>query len=51
MLGLHRLFGVDPRNLHTTAQTYDFWRGLGVWEGPKVMGFTKFHFRARRPCA
>ncbi|WP_231557275.1 hypothetical protein [Deinococcus sp. YIM 77859] len=42
MLGLARLFEVDPRNLPATADAYRFWRGLGVWMVPEVLGFTDF---------
>ena len=42
MLGLSRLFGVDPRDLQATAQTYFFWRDLRVWKVPDVLGFTDF---------
>lgn len=42
MLGLSRLFGVDPRDLHATARTYRFWRGLGAWAVPDVLGLVEF---------
>jgi len=42
MLGLSRLFGVDPRDLKTTAQTYRFWAGLNVWVVPEVLGYAQF---------
>lgn len=42
MLGLSRLFGVDPRDLQTTADTYRFWRGLNVWAVPEPLGLTEF---------
>lgn len=42
MLGLNRLFGVDPRDLHATAASYRFWRGLDVWAVPEVLGMTDF---------
>ncbi|GAA5532609.1 hypothetical protein Dalu01_00998 [Deinococcus aluminii] len=42
MLGLARLFGVDPRDLHATADAYRFWHGLGVWAVPEVLGMTDF---------
>ncbi|GBF04885.1 aminoglycoside phosphotransferase family protein [Deinococcus aerius] len=42
MLGLSRLFGVDPRDLHATARTYRFWQGLGAWAVPDVLGLVEF---------
>ncbi|WP_235183227.1 hypothetical protein [Deinococcus phoenicis] len=42
MLGLSRLFGVDPRDLPATAAAYGFWRGLGVWSVPEVLGTVDF---------
>ncbi|WP_345461319.1 hypothetical protein [Deinococcus carri] len=42
MLGLARLFGVDPRDLHATAGAYRFWQRLGVWAVPDVLGITDF---------
>ncbi|WP_370567263.1 phosphotransferase [Deinococcus sp. DB0503] len=42
MLGLTCLFGVDPRDLHATAGAYRFWRELGVWAVPQVLGITNF---------
>lgn len=42
MLGLSKLFGVDPRDLHATADAYRFWRELGVWAVPEVLGITDF---------
>nr|WP_157461355.1 hypothetical protein [Deinococcus arboris] len=42
MLGLGRLFGVDPRDLKATAGTYAFWRRLNVWAVPAVAGLTDF---------
>lgn len=42
MLGLNRLFGVDPRDLQATADTYRFWRELNVWAVPEVLGITEF---------
>ncbi|MBZ9712946.1 hypothetical protein [Deinococcus multiflagellatus] len=42
MLGLGQLFGVDPRNLHATADTYRFWQQLNVWAVPEVHGLTEF---------
>lgn len=42
MLGLSRLFGVDPRDLHATADAYRFWGTLGAWTVPEVLGLTDF---------
>lgn len=42
MLGLSRLFGVDPRDLQATADTYRFWRDLHVWKVPEPLGLTDF---------
>lgn len=42
MLALSRLFGVDPRNLETTAHTYRFWAELDVWAVPSVLGTIQF---------
>ncbi|WP_019585736.1 hypothetical protein [Deinococcus apachensis] len=42
MLGLVRLFGVDPRDLGATARAYRFWRELGVWAVPDVLGLMEF---------
>lgn len=42
MLGLNRLFGVDPRDLNATADTYRFWHALNVWRVPEVLGLTEF---------
>lgn len=42
MLGLSRLFGVDPRDLHATADAYRFWGTLDAWTVPEVLGFTDF---------
>ena len=42
MLGLNMLFGVDPRDLQATTDTYRFWRDLGVWKVPEVLGLTEF---------
>ena len=42
MLGLNRLFGVDPRDLQATTDTYRFWRDLGVWRVPEALGVTEF---------
>lgn len=42
MLGLNRLFGVDPRDLQDTADTYRFWQNLQVWKVPEPLGFTEF---------
>ncbi|MFC3859892.1 hypothetical protein ACFOPQ_03820 [Deinococcus antarcticus] len=42
MLGLNRLFGVDPRDLQATADTYRFWSELKVWRVPEPLGFTEF---------
>ncbi|WP_104990706.1 hypothetical protein [Deinococcus sp. NW-56] len=42
MLGLSRLFGVDPRDLHATADAYRFWGAVGAWPVPEVLGVTDF---------
>nr|WP_255638930.1 hypothetical protein [Deinococcus betulae] len=45
MLGLGRLFGVDPRDLKATAEAYTFWRHLDVWAVPAVADLTDFQGR------
>lgn len=42
MLSLSKLFGVDPRDLHATAEAYRFWGRLGVWAVPQPLGMTEF---------
>lgn len=42
MLGLNRLFGVDPRDLDATADAYRFWRALGAWAVPETLGRVAF---------
>ncbi|SEJ53779.1 hypothetical protein SAMN04488058_11036 [Deinococcus reticulitermitis] len=42
MLGLSRLFGVDPRDLKRTANAYRFWARLGVWRVPEGLGLREF---------
>lgn len=42
MLGLSKLFCVDPRNLQTTAATYRFWHDLDVWAVPQPLGLVDF---------
>lgn len=42
MLGLSRLFGVDPRDLRATAGAYRFWQELNVWAVPAVREIREF---------
>ena len=42
MLGLSKLFGVDPRDLHATAEAYRFWGSLEVWAVPQPLGLVEF---------
>ncbi|MBB5232999.1 hypothetical protein [Deinococcus budaensis] len=42
MLGLNRLFGVDPRDLDRTAAAYARWREIGAWAVPETLGLVAF---------